>query len=497
MENTYMMRNQVEENWITARYKWILTFLTLLALGLRLYGLDKESFWFDDSFSALIATQPLSISFQSLLEEGLHHSPLFYILLRPFASLGFSEFNIRLLPVLLGVISVPMIAELGRVIHSTRVGILVACLLVINPFHAWYSREARMYSLLFLASTGSMLFFCKYFFQKANWRNWIGMAFFTAIGLNTHHFAFYLPLIQFFFILSTFKQNYPLFRYWVFAQIFAGLSLLPWLYVVIRNGQYFASSATQLTPILGDILTTLWNFSIGYTQEITVMVLFSLGLMVFIFIFGFGSITPQKLLLLIWLVVPIVMTYLISLRLPMYVDRYLIISLPAFLLILAISMFGINNSVWRWIIGLLVISTMLLGLWKVYNDTDVYSRADWRSLGEFLDHHVNPEEDFVSTLYYQDLVSLYFYYHGQVPIKPIIVLSNVYLPEYPLDRISRNRLWLIIPYPNSSVHLVGHCQPLDLEGNTFNELVRNWRYKNINRLIQVYEFNCIRLEAYE
>jgi hypothetical protein len=173
------------------------------------------------------------------------------------------------------------------------------------------------------------------------------------------------------------------------------------------------------------------------------------------------------------------------------------VSLPAFLIILAISIFGINNSVWRWIIGLLVISTMLLGLWKVYNDTDDYSRTDWRSLGEFLDHHVKPEEDFVATLYFQDLVPLHFYYHGQEPIKPIIVLNNVFLPEHPLNKISRRRLWLIIPYPNSSVHLVGHCQPLDLEGNSFNELVRNWRHKNINRLIQVYEFNCIRLEAYE
>ena len=103
------------------KQRWLLVGLAALAYLLRLHRLNVESFWFDEALTALFALQPLPVAIQSMLQEGLHHTPLFYILLRPFVSDAFSEFSIRFLPAVLGVLAVPLIAQLGRSLVNVRV----------------------------------------------------------------------------------------------------------------------------------------------------------------------------------------------------------------------------------------------------------------------------------------------------------------------------------------------------------------------------------------
>jgi mannosyltransferase len=481
----------------TFHHQLILLGLTGLACVFRFYHLARESLWFDEALSALFAMHPLGLSIHSMLEEGLHHSPLFYILLRPFATGGFSEFSLRMLPALLGVLSIPLFAQLGRLLASPRVGILAACLLTINPFFVWYSRETRMYSLLFLAAVGATYFFGKCVLEQPRLQDWLALAFFTAIGINTHHFAFFIPLVQLVYILVTFRRNHHLVRRWVGAQSLATLSLLPWLLIVLDWGRFYGSSAAaNYRPTVVDVFETAWNFSIGYTEQMTAIVVIVVCLFLAILFLGLRSFTPGRVLLWIWLFVPLLVTFGISFRVSIYMDRYLMIVFPAFLLLVAIGLESIRPVILRLAVSLLIVGTMFGGLGRVYCDKNVYNRADWRGAGAYLDQNVDAATDTIFALYYQDLVPLHFYYHRTVAIRPIIGGETAGLPELPAER-SGQRTFLIIDHPNISVHLVGHCQAFDVDRITSDVAIKEWRRLNQDRLTRVEEFVCIRVEIYE
>ena len=178
-----------------------------------------------------------------------------------------------------------------------------------------------MYTLLMLAALGSMFFFSQNL-QVSRFRNWAAMAAFTAIGINSHHFAFFIPLIQFVFIVVTLKQNYTLLRSWVVAQLFVALSFVPWILIVLDWGHFYLSSATKQQAVPYDLFETFWNFSLGYTVNLTPAIILSLAFFLLLLGLGINSTyrTHNGLLLILWMVIPPVVTFLVSLRLPAYLQ---------------------------------------------------------------------------------------------------------------------------------------------------------------------------------
>jgi hypothetical protein len=327
---------------------------------------------------------------------------------------------------------------------------------------------------------------------------WLAMALYLAVGLNSHHFAFFVPLVLFVFIVVTFKQNYVLLRPWVMAQVLAALSLIPWIAVVLDWGQFYLSSATQQPPTGYDLLQTFWNFSMGYTVHLTPFVVMALSIFWVLLVLGikFTYRSNYGLLLGLWLVIPPLVTFLVSLPLPVYLDRYLSLSLPPFLLLVAIGIGSIRLHVLRLVALTLTLGVMLVGLYRVYYDTTVYHRADWRGVGIYLQENA-ASADLIAPWYYQYLVPLSFYYHGSTPFRPIISFNVVDLPALPAAKTDSQKVWVIIAHPNNSAHLVGHCQDFDMEKMLSQEAATEWRVEVEGRLREVKEFTCVRVEIYE
>ena len=96
-----------------------------------------------------------------------------------------------------------------------------------------------MYSLLGLVAMGAMYYFSKNVFLSKNKSQWLLFGIILGLGYNLHHFFFFIPLIQFIFLLITFKQNHPIFRNWAISVLGAGLLLLPWILVVLDWGNFY------------------------------------------------------------------------------------------------------------------------------------------------------------------------------------------------------------------------------------------------------------------
>jgi len=92
----------------------ILLSLILLAFGLRLYHLDYQSLWRDEMDAILFARGSLGGLVPLFVTPG-HNGPLYYVLLHFWIRLvGDSEFAVRFLSLVCGVLAVPVVYLLGR-----------------------------------------------------------------------------------------------------------------------------------------------------------------------------------------------------------------------------------------------------------------------------------------------------------------------------------------------------------------------------------------------
>jgi uncharacterized membrane protein len=463
----------------------------------RLYRLAYQSLWFDESLSMALASAPLKISIEATLAEGLQHLPLYYFLLRIFVWIGRSEMVLRLPSAVCGVLAIPLIYQVGRRCLERGTGLFAALLLAINPYHVWFSQEARMYSLLMLSTLGSLYFFLR-LLKESRRSLWLGFIAFHAIGYCTLYFAFFIPLIEFAFILCTWRINYTILRRWTLGQFVASLTLSPWLVAIFLSGYRNFGIGWIPRPQWYAPLQTLWNFSIGYTEVITLLVAVSLFVFWLAFVWGLVSAArdqaPARLLLSLWVGLPIVITFLMSFRRPFYVDRYLIICLPAFLILVAHGALHPRPHLARygWALALLV--TASIGLSRVYFDAEYYTKEDWRGVVQYIAQH-EQSGDVIALRLASSALPFNYYYQGQLKWVPITSLDTT----RPVEDIAagHQRLWLVRPHHHDSTHLLAKSQPELTEADETDPLFLRWVNGHWSDVVEVKEFSGLRLTLYK
>ena len=118
------------------------------ALGgvLRFYKLGEWSFWIDEVIT-LRQAEPLDVLdvFQQPAYRALTGSALDLF--------GVSEWSARMVPALVGVITIPVLYFIARRIFDDRVAMISSFLLAIAPWHIYWSQNARFYTILLLLYT--------------------------------------------------------------------------------------------------------------------------------------------------------------------------------------------------------------------------------------------------------------------------------------------------------------------------------------------------------
>lgn len=131
---------------------------TLAALALRLWGIgDLGDLDFDEQASFFIGSMPPAEMLAYLLRQPFEHPPLFYLLFHLWlGAVGGSEVAMRLFAVVPGVAAVPLVGAAAARVAGARAGAVAAWFLAAAPLHVYYSRDARMYSLLALMGAAAL-----------------------------------------------------------------------------------------------------------------------------------------------------------------------------------------------------------------------------------------------------------------------------------------------------------------------------------------------------
>lgn len=129
--------------------KWLWG-LALAGLGLRLAALGG-ALWYDEAFSAWLATLPAGQLLQATMADV--HPPGYYFILREMVNLlGNTAAAVRLPSLIAGMLLIFVAYRLAVALGLNRAGVIIVTgLTALAPFQIYYSTEARMYALQMLA----------------------------------------------------------------------------------------------------------------------------------------------------------------------------------------------------------------------------------------------------------------------------------------------------------------------------------------------------------
>ncbi len=136
--------------------------ITLLAAALRFYKLGEWSFWIDEIFTINHAVRHFSTL--KLLLENLPPTrnwiPLSVIINAQVLKMGgITEWNARLVPAMIGILSIPILYLPTRKIFGSRIALIGLMLLAVSPWHVFWSQNARFYTSLMLFYTLALFAF--------------------------------------------------------------------------------------------------------------------------------------------------------------------------------------------------------------------------------------------------------------------------------------------------------------------------------------------------
>ncbi len=178
-------------------------FLTLAVLAVafatRVFRLDGQSLWGDEAISVSRATESLLSITQTAPHEGTL-PPLYYYLLHFWQPMvGTTEFAVRYLSLLFGVLTVAVLYAAVRTSSGHRPAVLASALASISPFWVYYSQETRMYALATLLSLSSTWIFLRIVQRPRRAITpsiWMGYVLVSSLAVFSHYFAGFVLLAQ-------------------------------------------------------------------------------------------------------------------------------------------------------------------------------------------------------------------------------------------------------------------------------------------------------------
>ena len=371
----------------------ILFLCLLIGFALRYYHLDQKSLWLDEVYTYNDSRGSFKEQINFYKENPVYlHPPLFFVLthfLYPFPK---PERDLRIIPLVSGTLSIPMIYLLAR---SFAPEIAIPCTLALTfmAYHISLSQDGRSYALLMFFGMASLYFFVQYL-KTSKKKYLIITALSYALLFHTSYSS--IPFILFsqilwFYKLDDCQKTAPLSSFLI-QTAFTLLFILPWIIFVVSSykGQILMDPTHKEDP------GPLWSLLYGILHDwvpFAPLIIASTALLILTPI-----LTKQRrnsLVLLAVLLSPMVglwlyckwfnVTHFIT-------SRYFITFVPLFLISLFLSLLAIEFRFERvkryfrlqFLFLFLFIASNLVILPSYYR----YQKQDYRGVVSYLKKHI-------------------------------------------------------------------------------------------------------------
>jgi uncharacterized membrane protein len=369
--------------------------LTVLAFALAAYRLGAKSLGLDEAVS--VAHAQLGLHGLWRIVSGVDpNMGLYYVLLHFWMQIfGSGEAAVRSLSVVLAGWAVPVMIALGRRLFGRTVGLIAGLLLALSPYFLEYEQTARSYGLLVL-----LVLLSSYFFVRALERPTgailISYVLCSVLAIYAQYFSAFVLLVQLLSLVAV-KRRDAFTRPWVLAGATTTVLFVPEVVFALRKGTGGISWLPD--PSLHNLLhlpvalaggTILASPLIRQGTSVTVSHVFvAAGLILAIALmllacWGFlRSVRTERVswqtgFVAAWLLAPVLLAFAISwLGQPIFETRYLIIVLPALLLLAALGISELPSRVLGGTTLVALVALLVLGIrnWYAEPSNEAYREA--------------------------------------------------------------------------------------------------------------------------
>jgi mannosyltransferase len=319
-------------------------FAALTAAAVTLAHIGSDSLSTNEAISFQIARLPW-IPLPDVIVKREANMGAYYLLLHWWTAFGDSEASIRGLSLLAALLAIPILYGLVRRLFGVRPAMAAVVAFGVNPFMVMYAQYARSYTLLLLSVTAASYSFVRGV-QERSWRWWAAYAVAGAVGVYAHLFAVLVLAAHLISLAFLPRRQVPWAR---LCSSLAGMTVL-----LVPLGLFLATRRVALIEwIERPGPAALPGLLARYAGSRPLLVAYAVA----------GAVAVQwtvrhwrrrgglerwgAALVWSWLVVPILAALLISATVrPVFVPRYLIVSLPPLLVLVGVGLAGLGRPGW-------------------------------------------------------------------------------------------------------------------------------------------------------
>ncbi|MBI4499486.1 MAG: glycosyltransferase family 39 protein [Chloroflexi bacterium] len=433
--------------------------VVLLGFVLRTVHLSYDSLDMDEADGAAFVTAGLAALLGRLFQQG-ENGPLYFLLLGLWSQVaGASEFALRFPSVFFGTIFVALSYATARRLLDQRAALLAALLAAGSTYLIHYAQMVKMYALLaLLALWASYLLLLA--LERPGLRRWAAYVAAVSVAMYTHIFGVLLLPWHISYVLLRSRAYRPALRGWLAATALLTLPYIPlglWHLDALRTISLLDRQFTGPQDLLGMLATLAREYGTRYDDlprgavALFFVALVGLGVLALRFARP-GARRPDAALFLgLGIAVPLAVVFiLVRLGAPLFASRYLMVTLPAFLLLWAAGLAALSRRHLALLLPALGAFLALNGVYLFITDIQgVRYRENWREAVAYLDS-VAQEGDAVLILN-SNIVNAYRYYSRE-PL-PVVDLG----PLRGLEEDARGRtlaaatqpfrrLWVLFAY---------------------------------------------------
>ncbi|HYC83048.1 MAG TPA: glycosyltransferase family 39 protein [Candidatus Paceibacterota bacterium] len=392
----------------------------MMALILLLSGLffANQSLRLDEAQS-LWQTSRTPLGILRIIAEDVH-VPFYHLILHFWQQfLGSSVIIARFLSLTFFMLSVPAMYYLCRLAYSRSFALFTTLLIAVSPFLNWYGNEIRMYSLLTFVTILNQYFFLR-IYKQAGSGNWIFYGLTAVFGIFTHYFFGLMLATQaiFFFLYSDRFPRKSLSRFASVA-IAIAITFVPWIFYVQSMGAAGNTKPSIPEPTSINVFNTFSHFLFGFQNDTINTILVSMWPLTVILGFlavGKGKkLTAETMYFILSVIVPIAAVFILSITYrPLYLSRYLILTLPSLYIFISWIFSTYSPSVSK-----VAKSALLLVMFTTLTVQAVSAtnpvREDYKDVAARLNAETKPQDIVIVTSPFT-IYPLEYYYRGHSKI---------------------------------------------------------------------------------
>jgi 4-amino-4-deoxy-L-arabinose transferase-like glycosyltransferase len=432
----------------------IIAVVTLIGAGVRLHHLAGRSLWIDEAASVHFATIPWW-PFLRLLWGYQGNMTLYYFALRAWMHWGDSEFVVRGLSALFGILTIPSVYALGKRLFDRPTGLIAAALLSVHRFHVAFSQEARGYSLLlFLLVLTTYALIVAMESDQRLWR-WILFAITAALCVYAHIFA--VLALAAHMLAIVFPRPFRVRSSTVAVTTFLfGFLVVPMAAFVLLH------HSDQINWVPQPALSEIFEFLQLLTSQGGILLIgVYLALCGLAFwhsdrVAGSDKENWALRLLALWLVLPPALTIAASAIKPIFYPRYMVMCVPALVMLAARGIVRLSclPAVKYWAAAAALALVLTLSAWGThqYFVNFTTETSDWRSAVGYILQRQQPGDGIIFYIP-NDYAYLYYTRRAETQHEVTEAPDILYPPEpwRPLSRAEvksdisgRKRVWLVL-----------------------------------------------------